>query len=208
MDPSKLNNARVVVPGAVVHVPGWLPSDRTGGLAARIVDETFDRWSLQLKHGKGRPYMDRGHHMARFGDANVAYDYKGKPKPVYPWTPSLVEVRDLVAQGGWVPNCVVVNCYASGSGLYPHRDSRYIPQLGARPTIVSVGFGAARTFRFHPLGANGKRLKEGTIDIVLGDGDLLVMHGPCDEEWHHSIPDEPGAGADHRLSLTFRKHII
>lgn len=47
---------------------------------------------------------------------------------MYEFTPGLNQVRShLVKSLGWIPNCVVVNSYEPGSGLYPHRDGNYIP---------------------------------------------------------------------------------
>jgi len=148
--------------------------------------------------------------MARFGDPGVTYTYKGKPKPMYAFTPSLDVVRTEVArQLGWRPNCVVVNSYAPSSGLYPHRDGHYIPQLGDKPTIAAVSFGTTRTFLLHPADpTTNKRVKGATpTSVQLGDGDLFVMYGDCDTRYHHSIPEEPDRRGT-RISLTFRSHIL
>lgn len=198
-----------VVPGCASLVKGFLSGPECVTLGPQLVNETFSRWIAQMTLSRGWPArVDPGHHMARFGDPGVTYDYKGKAKPVHPFTPALDAVRArVIAAFGWRPNCVVVNSYAPGSGLYPHRDGAYIPQLGDRPTIVSVSFGSTRTFRLHPCDPlTNKRKKDAqVIDVSLEEGDVLVMHGECDRLYHHSLPEEQAPGV--RVSLTFRRHV-
>jgi len=202
-------HARVIVPGAVIHVPAWLTGADADRLGAQVIQETYSRWVGQLKYGKRGRFFDRGHTMSRFGDPNVTYSFKGKAKPMFPMTPSLTTLQQLVSAAlGWVPNCVVVNSYEPGSGLYPHRDSTYIPQLGVDPTIVAVSFGTTRTFQLHPHDpvTNKYDRSKPVIDLELGHGDLLVMHGPCDSLFKHGIPEQPDR-AGSRVSLTFRRHL-
>lgn len=163
----------------------------------------------QMTYSHGWPARpEPRHQMGRFALPGVAYSYKGKPKPIVAPPPSLNLLMDRVsAVCGIEFNTVVVNTYRDGCGLYPHRDSKYIPELGDRPTIASVSFGEPRTFRLTPLDAKGKkRLEDQSIDTLLGHGDLFVMQGDCDLTHHHSIPEEldrPGL----RISLTFRRHM-
>lgn len=201
-------NAIVTVPGCAFHVPGFLNQEIADQLGAAIVTETASRWVNQMTYNKGWPArIDKGHQMARFGAPGVTYSYKGKPKPMFEFTPSLRQalVRvDLALNTAF--NCVVINSYAPSSGLYPHRDSHYIPQLGENPTIAALSFGCTRTFSIFPLDAKGKRIKEQVISVQLGHGDLFVMYGECDTRYHHSIPEEPDRVGT-RVSLTFRRHL-
>ncbi len=195
-----------IIPGCAWVEKRWLSAADCAVYLQQLTDETKKGLHVQLKYGKGKPYRDGGHKMGRWGSEGVTYSYKDTRKAVAPWTPALGRLRDAVARRlDWEPNCGVVNVYGPTGSLYPHRDGLYIPQLGERPTIVSVSFGAARTMTFHPLDAKGKRLKEGLVDIRLEDGDLFVMHGECDLKWHHSIAEEPEA-LGLRLSVTFRRH--
>lgn len=205
-----LPHAQVIVPDCAYHVPGFLNEEVRGLLGPAIVTETYPRWVAQLTYNKGWPArVDKGHTMARFGDPDVTYTYKGKPKPMYAFTPSLDIVRTEIARVlGWRPNCVVVNSYQPASGLYPHRDGNYIPQLGQNPVIVAVSFGTTRTFQLFPsVPGQNKRVKGAApIEVQLGDGDLFVMHGECDTTFHHGIPEEHHLVGT-RVSLTFRKHL-
>jgi alkylated DNA repair dioxygenase AlkB len=198
-----------VIEGKVAHCRGWLNNAVTAQFSTSIIDETFKHWRQQMTYLHGWPSRpDPGHTMARFGDPGVTYEYKGKPKPMHPFSPSLDALRKFIQKElDWSPNCVVVNSYGPSSGLYPHRDSPYIPALGSNPTIVSISFGATRTFRLSPVDPiTGKRVKGSTpTDISLEDGDLLVMHGDCDSTFQHGIPLEDADGT--RMSLTFRAHV-
>ena len=201
-------SAQIIVPGKVALIKGWIPEDFATRYALAIVDETFNRWVGQLKFGKRGRFFDKGHTMSRFGDSGVTYSFKGKPKLMYPMTETLSLLQKGIAHTlGWHPNCCVINSYAPDSSLYPHRDGQYIPQLGANPVIVAVSFGATRTFSLHPWDhAKGKRNINGVINLKLGHGDMVIMHGSCDTDFQHSIPEEPEV-VGQRISLTFRKHI-
>lgn len=197
-------HAQVLIPGAVALVPKWLSDDDADLLHALISIETSPLMRTQLAYGNGRPQWDGGHKMARFGDEGVSYSYRGKAKPMHAMPKTLDDVRHRIAAFlGWRANCCVVNTYAPKSGLYPHSDGKYIPELGVEPVIVSVSFGATRSFILHPF--DGKKRSTDVINVPLSHGDLMVMHGRCDSGFHHSITAEPNALGD-RLSLTFRLH--
>lgn len=202
--------AHAVVPAMAFLVKAWLNQETCALLGPSLATETAGRMRSQMTYNKGWPArVDKGHCMARFGDPEVTYTYKGKPKPMYPLTPSMLVVRtELVRTIGWTPNCVVVNAYAPESGLYPHRDGNYIPQLGDTPIIASVSFGATRTFTLFPADpATNKRAKGAPpVHVQLASGDLFVMYGQCDRRFHHGIPEEPTVEGT-RLSLTFRRHL-
>jgi len=200
--------ARIIVPGAVIHVPNWLTNVDADRLCEQVIQETSAHWVGQLKYGKLGRSFDRGHSMSRFGEPGTTYTFKGKPKPMHAMTPALVEIKQLVAAvTDWHPNCVVVNSYEPGSGIYPHRDSTYIPQLVIDPTIVAVSFGTTRTLQLHyhnPVTNKYDRSKP-IINLELGHGDLLIMSGPCDSLFKHGIPEQPERTGT-RVSLTFRFH--
>jgi|SRR5579885_1401037 len=202
-------NSTIVIPGCAFHVPGFLTAQLADQLGAAIVEETSNRWVAQLTYNKGWPArIDKGHTMARFGAPGVTYTYKGKPKPMYEFTPALRQALVRVDLAlGTAFNCVVVNTYEPGSGLYPHRDGNYIPQLGNTPTIAALSFGATRTFLLHPVDpTTNKRIRGATpTSVELANGDLFVMYGDCDTRFHHSIPEQPDRQGT-RISLTFRRH--
>lgn len=201
-------NAIVIIPNCAFHVSGFLAPTVADSLGAAIVEQTSNRWVAQLTYNKGWPArIDKGHTMARFGAPGITYSYKGKPKPMYPFTPALCQALVRVDLAlGTAFNCVVINSYEPSAGLYPHRDSHYIPQLGTNPVIAALSFGCTRSFILHPLDAKGKRIKGQEKTVELANGDLFVMHGECDTLYHHSIPEQPDRQGT-RVSLTFRRHI-
>lgn len=202
------DHAHVVIPDCAFLVRRWLCPNASATLGSQIVDETHKRWFA--RPGYGERWDSSGHHMARFADPGVTYTYKDKAKPMHEFTPGLNQVRThLVKSLGWIPNCVVINSYTPKSGIYPHRDGKYIPQLGDTPIIASVSFGATRTFNLFPADPKtNKRIKnKEPVAVKLEDGDLFVMHGQCDRLYHHGIPAEPEA-AGARISLTFRRHLL
>lgn len=141
----------------------------------------------------------------------VTYTFKDKPKPLKPRAPSLENIRQqLVSQLGVPLNTVVVNYYFDGSsGLYPHTDASYIPQLGPQPDIAGVSFGGTRTFSLTKDAQLDKKARMAKTcerhDLPPGHGDLLVMWGDSQKDWRHGIPIEPNA-TEPRVSLTYRYH--
>ncbi len=204
------SGSRVVVPNNIAVLSGWLSGQQANDLYEKVVNETYDFSQGQLSYFHGRRF-DPGHRMCRYGTPGVTYTFKGKPKPLKPLTPALECIRQmLISQLGIQLNTVVVNYYFDGtSGLYPHTDSTYIPQLGPQPAIIGVSFGGTRTFSLTKdalLDKKGRMSKTcERHDLPLGHGDLLVMWGDSQKEWRHGIPIEPNA-SDPRVSLTYRYH--
>lgn len=204
------SGSRVIVPNTIALLPAWLSGQQAQDFYDRVVNETYDFSQGQLSYFHGRRF-DPGHRMCRYGMPGVTYTFKGKPKPLKPLTPALEEIRQLlVSQLNVALNTVVVNYYFDGtSGLYPHTDDAYIPQLGPQPTIIGVSFGGTRTFSLTKDAQLDKKSRMSKScarhDLPLGHGDLLVMWGDSQKDWRHGIPIEPNA-TEPRVSLTYRYH--
>lgn len=185
-------------------IPGWLEQADAKKLESSIVIETREKSSIQKSYGPHGPYWNPSKRMVRFGDPDVTYTYKGKSKPVFAWTPSLIVLRTLVEQSIEMKfNCVVVNFYEDEEAdLYPHSDVKYIPQLGPEPVIAAVSFGETRDFVIRE-GTSGK----GADHIVpLSHGDLFIMKGKSQSDFRHGLP-KAQSPKGRRVSLTFRKHL-
>lgn len=92
-------------------------------------------------------------------------------------------------------NSVLINYYRDGKDkINFHSDD--LSQIGESPVICSVSFGATRKFIF-----KHKVTKE-RIEILLDDGDLLIMLGDTQEHWLHGVLPEDNK--DKRINLTFR----
>ena len=72
------------------------------------------------------------------------------------------------------------------------------PELGPAPVIASASFGAPRRFLLRPKRGGA------SVPIVLEPGSLLVMRGPTQRHWLHSVPPTRRPVGP-RINLTFRR---
>ena len=94
-------------------------------------------------------------------------------------------------------NSVLLNLYRDGKDSVSwHSDDE--KELGSFPTIVSLTFGATRTFKLRH-----KLFPSSTIDIPLTAGSLLIMTGETQQHWEHSVP-KTAKEIGSRINLTFR----
>ena len=105
-------------------------------------------------------------------------------------------------------NSCLVNLYENESQTVPkHSDDE--PIFGTDPVIASLSFGASRRFIIEPkpirLRSTVQHLQAIRSQYVfcLEDGDLLVMRGPMQRYWNHSVPKEISPCGP-RINLTFR----
>ena len=137
---------------------------------------------------------------AWIGDAD--YTYSGRTMRAMAWPASLAALRDRVAGVSAGPlNSVLLNLYRDGrDSMGMHSDDE--PELGDNPTIASVSLGATRTFILSPKRKSARR--DGSLQVALGSGSLLVMSGVCQHRYRHGVPKEPGCTGE-RINLTFRR---
>ena len=137
--------------------------------------------------------------VAWHGDPGARYTYSGTTHEPRPWTPALSAIRAHVGQlAGHGFNAVLLNLYRDGrDGMGWHADDE--PELGPEPVIASVSLGAPRRFRLRH-----RRRPEARVDLVLPHGSLLVMAGPTQRHWVHSLP-KTAVPVGPRINLTFRR---
>lgn len=135
---------------------------------------------------------------AWYGDPGAVYTYSGLRMEPHPWAPVLREVADRIEPLAGVRfNSVLCNRYRSGADTVGwHRDNE--PELGPEPVIASVSFGDTRRFLLRHRKRKGLR-----AELALEDGSLLVMRGPTQRQWHHSVP-RTARPVGERVNLTFR----
>jgi alkylated DNA repair dioxygenase AlkB len=143
-------------------------------------------------------YRYQPRYTAWHGDAGAEYSYSGIQLKPRPWNACLDSVRDQVQNlSNTRFNSVLLNWYRDGGDAMGwHADNE--PELGPRPTIASVSFGAERDFH---LRSNDKRWK---LSIPLAHGSVLLMQGELQQYWQHALPKRLRV-RDLRLNLTFRK---
>lgn len=184
----------VQLAGAQIRLyPDWLP-DATVMLETLLTELDWQQESIVM-FGRSIPEPRL---VAWYGDEGAVYRYSGRTNRPQPWTPTLADLRDRVAQRtGSEFNSVLANLYRDGSDhMGWHSDDE--PELGPEPTIASLSLGATRRFQFRPR-------PRGPIatTLELKNGSLLVMAGKTQTAYHHRIaPTQQPTGP--RINLTFR----
>ncbi len=93
-------------------------------------------------------------------------------------------------------NGCLINLYRNGyDHMGWHSDDE--KELDLSKPIASLSFGAARDIAFRHRDYKLREL------LLLEEGDLLVMHPGCQENWMHSLPTRRKI-KDPRINLTFR----
>jgi len=115
-----------------------------------------------------------------------------KPKEYTPTVKRLLKVVNKVAKNEF--NHVLLNLYRDGKdSIGAHADNE--KELGDKPIIASLSFGATRLFRITGCGQS--------IDLNLNSGSLLIMGGEMQHFYKHSIPKQFKV-SNPRINLTFR----
>lgn len=131
-------------------------------------------------------------------DPGIVYSYSNNLLQTRPWTPLLYAIRAKI-EGllSYRFNSVLVNLYRNGEDYVGwHADNE--PELGDRPFIASLTFGAERQFAFR----HKQSFEQG--QVLLRSGSLLVMQPDFQHHWLHSIPMQKNVSRE-RINLTFRK---
>lgn len=136
--------------------------------------------------------------VAWYGDDFLKYTYSGFTKTAIPWTPELLQLKQLVEDQCKISfNSCLLNYYHDGQeGMAWHSDDE--PELEKNGMIASVSLGASRKFVFK----HKQKLQK--ANLVLEDGSLLIMTGETQQFWLHSLPVSKKVVAP-RINLTFRK---
>ena len=137
---------------------------------------------------------------AWFGDAD--YTYSGRTVRAAPWPASLATLRARVEHVAHAPfNAALLNLYRDGhDSMGMHSDDE--PELGRNPTVASVSLGAVRTFVLVPKRKSARR--DGSYELALGHGSLLIMAAACQHQYRHGVPKQPAREGE-RINLTFRQ---
>jgi alkylated DNA repair dioxygenase AlkB len=161
-------------------------------ILARLLDETPWRADTVVVYGKRylQPRL-----TAWYGEAS--YTYSGLTLQPLPLTPLLAQLRTAVERvTGQRYNSVLLNYYRDGAdSMGMHSDDE--PELGPRPVIASLSYGATRTFILR------HRRNQRTVKLDLTDGSLVLMAGTLQAHWRHGI-NKTAKLVGPRLNLTFR----
>ena len=134
--------------------------------------------------------------------------YNCKPRPIPECLDFLRRVTEANTNTRY--NFCLVNYYASGSdSISFHSDDERF--LGENPNIASFTLGARRDFlmKHKPPRDREPKLDTKDIKLPLASGDMILMRGPTQSNWLHSIPKRKGPEADRgRLNITFRRAMV
>ncbi|KIW19937.1 hypothetical protein PV08_00512 [Exophiala spinifera] len=134
--------------------------------------------------------------------------YKCRPRPIPECLDLLRRVTEANTNTKY--NFCLVNYYASGSdSISFHSDDERF--LGPDPAIASFTLGAKRDFLMKHKPPKGQEPKPETRDIKipLASGDMVLMRGPTQSNWLHSIPKRKGGEAEKgRINITLRRAMI
>ncbi|EXJ56746.1 hypothetical protein A1O7_07090 [Cladophialophora yegresii CBS 114405] len=134
--------------------------------------------------------------------------YRCKPRPIPECLDLLRRVTEANTNTAY--NFCLVNYYASGSdSISFHSDDERF--LGENPAIASFTLGAKRDFlmKHKPPKEGEAKLETRDIKLALGSGDMVLMRGPTQANWLHSIPKRKGGEADRgRINITFRRAMV
>lgn len=136
--------------------------------------------------------------VAFYADNHIDYTYSSVKKKSLPWTPELLEIKNLIeSHTGAKYNACLLNLYHTGDeGMGWHSDDE--KEIMVNSSIASLSIGAERKFAF-----KHKATKE-TVSVMLENGSLLEMKGSIQQNWWHSLPKTKKVGVP-RINLTFRQ---
>jgi alkylated DNA repair dioxygenase AlkB len=135
---------------------------------------------------------------ACYGDREKSVRYSGITMKPCDWTPALLNIKQRIeGVAGVTFTSALLNYYRNEKdSMGWHRDNE--KELGMNPVIGSVSFGAPRVFQMRHY--YDKKLKQ---SIDLTHGSFLLMRGPTQHFWEHSLPKRAKALGS-RVNITFR----
>lgn len=184
----------------VLFWPGFLAAD----MAAQLLDSLQSGLSVQWRQDDILMFGRRVRQprlTAWIADPGVSYRYSGLTLDPQDWPAPLDRLRERLARKLGSPfNSVLVNLYRDGNdSMGWHRDNE--TELGPEPVIASLSLGQTRYFDLRHRRYRENRLPVQRFD--LHSGDLLVMRGATQRNWHHRVPKQRTRNGA-RVNLSFR----
>lgn len=178
----------------IIHIPQFLKNFDLQKLFETIKTESFKDQSFLNQNNSKMPRLIKWYGEKDYSYANIFHPALKIPDFIIPLLDEVnnyLELENIKSK----MNSVLLNYYRDGKDkINYHSDD--VSQIGKNPVICSVSLGETRKFSFR-----NKKTKE-KIEIQLGNGDLCIMKGNTQEDWEHSILQEPKKGE--RINLTFR----
>lgn len=161
-------------------VPGWVPDH--GELFERLLE--IAPWQQRTRQMWDNEVLE---------PRLVAAWRTGEPVP-----PEITELVDpLNARYGVDFDSCLINLYRDGDDAVAwHADT--VRKVMRDPLVATVSLGARRSFLVRPAAGGAV-----TRRYAPGEGDLIVMGGAMQHDWHHTVPREKSASGA-RMSITLR----
>jgi alkylated DNA repair dioxygenase AlkB len=117
------------------------------------------------------------------------------PQPFPSYVHELVD--PLNSRYGVQFDSCLINLYRDGNDAVAwHADT--VRKKLTNPMVATISLGARRSFLVRPAGGGGVVRRYNP-----GEGDLIVMGGAMQHDWHHTVPREKSASGA-RMSVTLR----
>ena len=183
--------------GIAIYTDSLIPAEKSEFFLLQLSKNI--QWKNDESVIFGKHYITR-RKTAWYGDRPFNYTYSKIKRTALPWTNELLEIKHIVENNESTKfNSCLLNLYHDGDdGMGWHSDNE--KELKKNSVIASVSLGAERKFSF-----KHKKNKE-NIDLILGNGSLLVMKEQIQTHWMHQLPKSKKI-SEPRINLTFRNII-
>ena len=180
--------------GIAIYTDSLIPTEKSEFFLLQLSKNI--QWKNDESVIFGKHYITR-RKTAWYGDRPFNYTYSKIKRTALPWTNELLEIKHVVENNESTKfNSCLLNFYHDGDdGMGWHADNE--KELKKNSVIASVSLGAERKFSF-----KHKKNKE-KIDLILGNGSLLVMKEQIQTHWMHQLPKSKKI-KEPRINLTFR----
>ena len=180
--------------GIAIYTDSLIPAEKSEFFLLQLSKNI--QWKNDESVIFGKHYITR-RKTAWYGDGPFNYTYSKIKRTALPWTNELLEIKHVVENNESTKfNSCLLNFYHDGDdGMGWHADNE--KELKKNSVIASVSLGAERKFSF-----KHKKNKE-KIDLILGNGSLLVMKEQIQTHWMHQLPKSKKI-KEPRINLTFR----
>ena len=175
---------------------GWLAAEDAKRWTRLMAEKIAWEQPVVKVYGRLHPVPRMAVFLANKG---VQYRYSGTTHSGEGWpdwfTPLLTSINDACRSRF---NGCLLNLYRHGDDRMGwHADDE--PEIDQTQPIGSLSLGASRDFHLRHRVKRDHR-----IALTLSDGDLLIMHPGCQQNWMHSVPQRRRISTP-RINLTFRR---
>ena len=141
--------------------------------------------------------------QAWYGERAYTYSHTVMPPQIF--APIVREIQEVVTDiTKLTVDAALLNLYRTGDdSMGWHADNE--AELDGERAIVSLSLGASRRFLLRPSKKHPSMdaLPTEKLELLLANGDIVVMHPPMQEYTQHSLPKMKKV-QEGRINITFR----